>query len=827
MLNKYKTAFLAMGLFIGSTVQGQINEGGKPISFTKFYKQQQLIPVVQMPAFDIDAQLAEDAINDGLKKPYRFGFNHFVNLNIYNSGLWTTLPNGDKLWQIGIKSANALTINLTFNQFNLPAGAKLYLYNADKTQVLGAFTQKNNQPDGEFGADLINGSEIYVEYLEPAAVAGQGNFTIYRVTHGYRDVGTYLQRAFGDAGSCQINVNCALGIGWENEIKSVACIVSGGSEICTGALVNNTANDGTPYFLTANHCLGGSVSAWVFRFNWQASGCPNPGSSPTSNSISGATLRANSAATDMALLELSSTPPASYGVYYSGWNRGTTPATSVMGIHHPSGDIKKISEAANPVNTSTYGGASCWQIGTWTQGCTEPGSSGSPLFDQDHRIIGQLYGGPSYCGAPTSSMEDFYGRFDLSWTGGGTSSTRLSNWLDPLGTGPTTLDGYDPNGTPAAFADDAGVASITSPATGSSTCATSAEVNFVLRNYGSNALTSATINYQLDGGTVMTQSWTGSLASLATETISLPTLTGLSVGAHSLVIYTSNPNGVTDPNTVNDQQTATFTITAPSPTGTVPVSNAFATFPGTGFTIGNPDASVTWIQNTSVGGFGTSTTCAAIDNFTSDFAGQSDFIHTAYLDFSTLTGTTLLKFDVAYAPYDATYVDQLDVSVSSNCDTPVVIYSKAYTTLATSPAVTSAAFVPTAGQWRTETIDVSAYNGQTNVRFSFENISGYGQVLYLDNVNLTTTTGIIPLTFDNDIILMPNPASTNVSIDLPKTNANYTLRLMNALGQTISTEIVNGSTGKTSLSIESLQSGIYYISIESNGQKAVKKFVKE
>src|SRR5690606_10985800 len=134
---------------------------------------------------------------------------------------------------------------------------------------------------------------------------------------------------------------CPEGDPWRDQIRSVAMMVVGGSGLCTGQLINNCAEDGTPYFLTANHCLGGSTNNWVFRFNWESPSCNQNQNGPTNQSVTGATLKANSAGSDVALLQLNSTPPAGYNVYYSGWDRSGTASTSNVGIHHPSGDIKK------------------------------------------------------------------------------------------------------------------------------------------------------------------------------------------------------------------------------------------------------------------------------------------------------------------------------------------------------------------------------------------------------------------------------------------------------------------------------------------------------
>ena len=211
-------------------------------------------------------------------------------------------------------------------------------------------------------------------------------------------------------------------------------------------LINNTANDATPYVLTANHCsTSNDFAQWVFWFNWQSATCTNPGTSPARDHVttSGSVLKARNGGSDFCLVQMNQTPPCTFNPYYSGWSRSTTPATSACGIHHPSADIKKISLSTQSAISASYSGVDSWQI-LWGVQCTEPGSSGSPIYDQDHRIIGQLYGGPSACGLAQSSMNDYYGKVATSWAGGGTSATRLSDWLDPLGTTPQFIDGYNP-----------------------------------------------------------------------------------------------------------------------------------------------------------------------------------------------------------------------------------------------------------------------------------------------------------------------------------------------------------------------------------------------
>jgi lysyl endopeptidase len=454
------------------SVSAQLSQGGTPYSFSA-NSAKQAIARMSMPSFDLAVLQAEDAVNDLSKGPFRFGYNHMVNLGMNNSGTWTILSNGDKLWQIGITSAGAQTINLAFDDFYMPEGAKLFVYNASHSFVIGAFTNVNNQEDKQFATDLIPGETVFLEYYEPANVAGQGRINLFRITHGYRGVEDYVrnftgadaEKTFGASGSCQINVNCPLGTNWQNEKRSVICLVSGGSEFCTGALVNDVPMDKKPYVLTANHCGSSGFGSWVFRFNWEAAGCTDPGLSPsTTQSLSGSVRKSFSANSDFCLVEITGglsggTVPAAYNTYFAGWNNVNAPADSTWCIHHPSGDIKTISESRNATTNTTWSGTpanSHWFV-QWTQACTEPGSSGSPLFDQNHRIIGQLHGGASACGVGTGSMNDIYGKFSLSWLGGGTAGTQLKAWLDPANTGATVLNGLDPAITTSVKNPDANV----------------------------------------------------------------------------------------------------------------------------------------------------------------------------------------------------------------------------------------------------------------------------------------------------------------------------------------------------------------------------------
>jgi len=422
---------------------GQVSKGGLPPSFSKSISNN--VDLHAMPQIDVEALRAEDEVEAQMGLPFRFGFPHYVDLGLDNSGTWIELPDGDRIWRLEIFAPGAYSINLIYDKFLLPEGAELFIYSSDRTSVIGAFTSQNNKPHGKFATAPISGESCILEYLLPADAPFRGELVISSIIHGYKDIFSKTDKNFGSSGSCNINVNCPEGDDWQVQKRAVAMILTqGGFRLCSGAMVNNTQQDGTPYFLTANHCLGGEET-WVFMFNYESPSCSNI-NGPTNQTVSGSTLLANYSTSDFALLLLNETPPDEYDVHFAGWSAVNTASPSAVGIHHPSGDIKKISFDDDAVTSANYlstSGTSHWRVGNWELGTTEGGSSGSPLFDDNHRIVGQLHGGYASC---TSITADWYGKFAMSWNGGGSSSNRLRDWLDPLNTGVLFLDGLDSDG---------------------------------------------------------------------------------------------------------------------------------------------------------------------------------------------------------------------------------------------------------------------------------------------------------------------------------------------------------------------------------------------
>ncbi len=301
------------------------------------------------------------------------------------------------------------------------------------------------------------GDDVTIYLFEPYSEKGKSELTIKRVVHAYKNL-FYSEVNFGFGGSlkgCHNDIKCYRD--WSNESNAVALVILGdGDKTCSGSLLMNTAHDFKPYFLSAFHCVdievpyGGDLSAsevsnaenWMFRFHYKLSSCG--GNSPTTRiAYNGATLRAAWDETDFVLLELDHMPHGDSRFSWLGWDRSGNVPSSGTGIHHPAGDVMKISFGSN---LYSYNHPITWNYQTtsdvnthWSirfdDGGAEGGSSGSPLLDQNRRVVGQLHGGSFTC-APVTK---YYGKFDRSWTGGGTHTTRLSNWLDPNNSGDLTI----------------------------------------------------------------------------------------------------------------------------------------------------------------------------------------------------------------------------------------------------------------------------------------------------------------------------------------------------------------------------------------------------
>ncbi|NOZ08618.1 MAG: trypsin-like serine protease [FCB group bacterium] len=427
-------AFLIFAL--SAPLFAQLSHGGDPASRAVLTPEG--VPVIQLTAPDA-SHFKTEASETEPGTPYRYGVEIEVNLDPAAVGLWEDLPDGSRIWRLQIYSPGAYSLGLRFQSFRMPTGGRLFLYNDTYENTAGAFTSENNKDYGEFATAPFPGDRVTLEVdLQPGS--GPLVLTVSSVIHAFENV-------LGDddyprSGWCENNVACPEGDPWANEIRAVAKLFLG-PFLCSGTLINNTRQDTTQYLLTAYHCVedSGSPGSFVFMFNYQATQCySNYG--PTNHTVSGSVLRASSqdiySSPDFALLELSEPIPDSYEAYYAGWSRESTLPQQPVGIHHPDGDIKKISFDYDQATHYNY---FKWNV-VWDDGVTEPGSSGSALFNADHRIVGDLSTGSSSC--DNQYGPDQYGKLYRAWDYGETSATRLRDWLDPDNTDVEVFDGLDP-----------------------------------------------------------------------------------------------------------------------------------------------------------------------------------------------------------------------------------------------------------------------------------------------------------------------------------------------------------------------------------------------
>lgn len=410
-----------------------------------------------LPAMNNDALLARDMQREDPSNPTALQFAEPVDLAITPAtrGTWEEID-GMHVWRLVVESPGAYSLNAGFSRFNLPEGAALWIYAPGSEPEYRPFTSADHQPTGDLWLPIVPGGAMVIELNLPTSKAGQPSFDLElaRVSHAYRAFGLSDEeaRAFGGerGGPCNVDVVCPQGDGYRDIIRSVGAYTRGGTSICSGAAVNNTAQDGRPYFLTAAHCgnSAGNASSVVIYWNYENSTCrpPNtpgaggPGNGPRTMFSTGTTFRGSGSASDWALLETNQDLDPAWQVFLAGWDRRDQVTESSVAIHHPGVLEKRISFDDDPSIRSNYlqrtplpTGTHLWVV-NWEQGTTEGGSSGSPLFSPEKRIVGQLHGGYAAC---SNNLDDWYGRVYHSM------NTGLAQHLDPGGTGVDYIDGKE------------------------------------------------------------------------------------------------------------------------------------------------------------------------------------------------------------------------------------------------------------------------------------------------------------------------------------------------------------------------------------------------
>ena len=432
-------------ILIFSYLIAQQSIGGTPYSIKNPFPR----PLNQMifPILNIEQLLEEDQNTSSLA-PFRYGYQFDVDLSLNNAGEWVTLDNGDRLWRLTLKSQGAFALSLEYDEFYLPDGSTFFVYNDNASMVAGAYTDDNNQSDMLFATPLLRGDIIHLEYYEPNNMYGEGIISIDNVIHDYKDILNFSNTR--DSRSCGDNVVCSDAGPYEDQINATSFLDMGGY-ICSGSMINNTSFDLTPYYWTAWHCVvNENISTFRFYFDYETSACSGSWASQGSYEYGGTLLSdSDGMDPDYALILITDTT-ISNEIFYAGWNRSSGNPTIACGVHHPGGDPKKINfdndtaYSSGPINWGDpdYDGdddvspsSSHWRV-IWDDGGTAGGSSGSPVYNNDGQLVGQLTGGSGDCDSG-GGTEDYYGKFSRAFSD-------IDNWLDPLNTNATEINGtYD------------------------------------------------------------------------------------------------------------------------------------------------------------------------------------------------------------------------------------------------------------------------------------------------------------------------------------------------------------------------------------------------
>lgn len=355
------------------------------------------------------------------------------------------------------------------------------------------------------------------------------------------------------------------------------------------------------------------------------------------------------------------------------------------------------------------------------------------------------------------------------------------------------------------------------------TCAAGAiSPDFEVFNNGVQTLTSFDVNYRIDAGTWNTYNWTGSLAPLASTTITLPAL-GTTVGSHTYSVAIVNPNGGIDLDMNNNNLTKLFGVPAAPVATNVAESFLVTTFPPTNWIRVNPDNGPTWTRVTT-GAAGT-TGSAKIDFYNST-AGNEDDLYVFPIDMSSATNA-VLTFDLAHKRYSAAYFDRLKVMVSTDCgQTWATPYNVVDPALATVTGYTTAAYSPLATDWRNETVNLAAYVGQPNVLVLFRAVSGYGNNAYVDNININLTLGVNENNaLSKEVSLYPNPSSGKFYLDMNfNSSKDVNVEIYDVAGKQISTmEYNNIVGGMYSVDLSNEANGLYTVKISTGTEITVKQ----
>jgi lysyl endopeptidase len=782
------------------------------------------IPKIEFPKINRQQLANEDVIRDKQGILYRIGVAQFTNITTENSGIWSENPDGSRTWKVRVSSAGAEALSILFQTFKIYGGTTFDVLSLNGRKVHNTMKIADVQETFTQNAALCQGDDLILVLNEPANTQ-PSEIHIDRIMHNYRSTGYGSKEKINESEACQVNVNCSpVGDTWQDEKKGVAriYIIEGNSAgWCTGSLINNTSQDCKPYFLTALHCgvttSASNMTQWKFYFRYESPNCTNPSTAGTLDDyfITGCLRIADSgdgggdSGSDFLLVQLGSASnmaatistlkSTNFNAYWNGWNANTTATSGGTGIHHPSGDIKKISTASGNSVSSGWNGnglQSHWRV-TWTansngHGVTEGGSSGSPYFNNSQGyIVGTLTGGGSFCNA--LSQPDYYGKMSYHWTSNGTATNRqLKPWLDPTNSGVLTLAGSpDPCSNPVPPV-----------------------ANFVANQTNIAPATTVTFTDQSSG---IPTSWAWSISPASgwayaggtTASSQNPQITFNTVGQYSVTLTASNAQG-SDGETKNN-----YIIVAQATGPCTPSVTA---------------ACDEYIQNVTLNTINNTTTCT-----TGGYA--------AYLNLSTSL-TKGMQYTITVSPaipqgagaYTgdeiAVWIDyNNDFTFSSTERVGYVLVGQGWSNQLTFTVPTTA--VTGAVRMRVRLHYAGNYTNSANQTVTDGPINPCAVATYGETEDYTVNIiqgGSAQLDEINSesISVYPNPTSSELYVDLGGIEYSFNeIQLVDLTGRIISTNAVNKDIKLYTISTSSLSNGVYSVKIIGKEGSLTKRIIKQ
>lgn len=826
---------------------GQIPEGLKaPLAQSALAEIELSLPPLQQQRI---ASPAEE------KRGTAFAFGYIIPVQITagNSGAWSMGKEGNQIWRVSLTSSGALGCILYFSRLDLPIGSQLYVYNPDGSVIFGPYTHEDNPSGGAYAIGTVYGETAIVEYVAPNVKSASGGVEnripaieidgyshVYREVMDLRTTNGPTTKNYGGSQSCEVNVNCTEGDDWREAQRGVARIIwTDGIKTyyCTGSLVNNTANDGTPYFLTADHCGGevsvGNFSRWLFYFNFESANCINLRPLNT-RVVTGCTRKARGplqGGSDFLLLELNTTSAnvAAIGGVYNGWDKSGATSTGGVSIHHPNGDIKKISTYTKPLSSVTYrddryvGAASAHWTVQWSEttnghGVTEGGSSGSPLLNSEGLIVGTLSGGSSSCWERDKS--DFYGKMSYHWASNGTSpDAQLQSWLNPTNSAEDSCPFYDPT---TLFQ------------------ATPSDHLFETIAGGGKSLIKAGLS---------PENW---LATSNVEWLSIWPAEGKGSGRSTTVALTAKVNYE------EADRIGIITVTHGGKEAKITVTQK-----GYGSITYGFESDFESYSDFDVDNFGTYTTVDVDGSITAkikEFTFPNETYVGAFIPFNP-TATTLPQtggewaahsgtkyaacFSAVISPSNGGYGPNNDWLITplvylrknsrlsfwaKSLRTPTsldgfnVYVSTTNNSISSFEKISSGNYTETTTVWKEQVYDLSAYDGKAvyvAIQCVSENRSEYASVFMLDDLKIDTdTTDIAQNLQANPFVLYPNPTHEMVVIERNHEQGEL-VRILNVTGSVIRTDHIVGR--RKVLAVGDLPIGVYYIQVGNKVQKLLKR----